>query len=343
MTAALSSSKLVVYWLWSGIALILIMVLIGGMTRLTHSGLSMVHWTFVGSLPPMSETEWTAEFEHYQQSPEFKEVHGHFELEEFKSIFWWEFSHRMFGRMIGLVFIFPFLFFLWKKYIPKKLLPQFLIILGLGTLQALLGWFMVKSGLIDVPRVSHYRLAAHLVTAFITCAYIFWVTLNYKDFGKLNRYESPFRNQLIVFGIFLLIQIIFGAFVAGLRAGWIHNTWPLMDGALIAPSVTTLDPTWLNFFEGKSGVQFVHRTLGLIVLTFGIWLGWGSKVRFDSNLRNPVQLLSMVIFMQFLLGVSTLLFEVPISLAVIHQVFALIALLTLVWAWHRAIFIEAPH
>src|SRR5690606_1373293 len=173
-----------------------------------------------------------------QESPEYKEVHSHFELDEFKSIYWWEYSHRMFGRMIGLVFIFPFLFFLWRKRIPKQMLPQFLIILALGAAQALLGWFMVKSGLIDVPRVSHYRLSAHLLTAFITCACILWVTLNYKAFGRQEKRTSSDQRHLLIFGSLLLLQIIYGAFVAGLRAGWVHNTWPLMDGSLIAPAVS---------------------------------------------------------------------------------------------------------
>ncbi|MEZ4720354.1 MAG: COX15/CtaA family protein [Flavobacteriales bacterium] len=336
MTSDFHPSRSVVIWLWAGIVLILIMVIIGGMTRLTHSGLSMVHWTFHGSLPPMDQATWMSEFERYQQSPEFKEVHSHFTVEEFKSIYWWEFGHRMFGRMIGMVFLIPFGLFLWKKKIPKKMLPKFLIILGLGAFQALLGWFMVKSGLIDVPRVSHYRLAAHLVTAFITCAYILWVTLDYQQFGKQITKSSLSKTPLIVFGAMLILQIIFGGFVAGLRAGWIHNTWPLMDGEIISSAAIAMDPLVMNFLEGRSGVQFVHRTLGFIVMGYALWLWLGSKLGKSEALKMPVKLLAAAVLTQFILGVSTLLLEVPTSLAVVHQVFALVTLLSATWLLHRS-------
>lgn len=339
MTDSFTPSKPVIYWLWSGIVLILIMVVIGGMTRLTHSGLSMVHWSFTGSLPPMTDADWATEFVKYQSSPEYKELHSHFSLADFKSIFWWEYIHRMFGRMIGVVFIVPFLFFLFKKRIPKRMLPQFAIILGLGAFQALLGWFMVKSGLVDVPRVSHYRLAAHLITAFITCAYILWVAQDYILFDRKEVAVSSWRKHGYALGGLLVIQIVFGAFVAGLKAGWVHNTWPLMDGALVAPAVTALDPVVLNFFEGKSGVQFVHRTLGLIVMLYAVWLAFSSKAKTDLRMKGPFQMVALFVLVQFTLGVSTLLLEVPVSLAVLHQVFALVLLLSVVWVIHRGSYI----
>lgn len=336
MNNTFTPSRWVTWWLYSGILLILIMVVIGGMTRLTHSGLSMVHWTFTGSLPPLNEAAWAAEFERYQQSPEFKELHSHFSLSDFQSIFWWEYIHRMFGRFIGVVFIIPFALFLWQKKIPKPMLPQFLIILGMGAFQALLGWFMVKSGLIDVPRVSHYRLAAHLITAFLTCAYILWVCLDYQQFG--NRIKQP--HKLYPFagglGVLIMVQIIFGGFVAGLKAGWVHNTWPLMDGHLIAPGVTAMEPLWINFFEGMSGVQFAHRTLAYaIVLLAGWMLVQWRKLR-SPRMDGPVVLLSAAIGIQVLLGILTLVLHVPIALAVIHQVFALVTLLSCTWMLHRA-------
>lgn len=329
-------SKAVTYWLWSGIVLILIMVVIGGMTRLTHSGLSMVHWSFTGSMPPMNEAEWVVEFEKYQSSPEYKELHSHFELADFKSIFWWEYIHRMFGRLIGAVFIIPFAWFLFRRRIPKKMIPQFLTLLGLGAFQALLGWFMVKSGLVDVPRVSHYRLAAHLTTAFITCAYILWVVQDYQQFGRKRSDVSPWRKHTYTLGGLLLLQIIFGAFVAGLRAGWVHNTWPLMDGDLVAPAVTALEPVIMNFLEGKSGVQFMHRTVGLLVTGYALWLAFFSKAKSDARMQSPFRLIALFVFVQFILGVTTLLLKVPISLAVLHQVFALVVLLSVIWAIHRS-------
>ncbi len=334
MTHSFSPKKFVTYWLYLGILLVLGMVVIGGITRLTHSGLSMVHWSFAGSLPPSTEAAWQQEFTHYQASPEFKEVHNHFSLEDFKSIYWWEYIHRMFGRMIGMVFLLPFAFFLWKKWIPKDLLKHFFIILGLGAFQAFLGWFMVKSGLVDVPRVSQYRLAAHLSTAFIACSYIFWVALRYRNYGQQTAEVSSGRPFVAWIGVAVFVQIIWGAFVAGLRAGWIHNTWPLMDGYVIAPAVTVIEPLISNFFEGRSGVQFIHRTLGMIVLVLALLL-WRKSKAWRPDQRLGGMILSVTIGLQFILGVTTLLMEVPIYMGVIHQVFAMVVLLSVVYLYHQ--------
>lgn len=327
------SGRAVIYWLYLGIAMVLIMVVIGGMTRLTHSGLSMVHWSFTGSLPPMNDGEWTAEFERYQQSPEFREVHSHFTLDDFKSIYWWEYIHRLFGRTIGVVFIVPFLFFLFTRRIPRALLPQFILLLGLGAFQAFLGWFMVKSGLIDVPRVSHFRLAAHLTTAFVTCACILWVALQYHDYGRVRKEVLPVRKHAYTLGALLLLQIIYGAFVAGLRAGWVHNTWPLMDGDLVSPAVWAMQPVIDNFLEGRSGVQFIHRTLAIGILLYAVVI-W-TRTHHERRIAAPVKLVSATITLQFLLGISTLLLHVPISLAVLHQVCALLVLLAVTWLLYR--------
>lgn len=338
MTTSFSPSKLVVYWLWSGIILILTIVVIGGMTRLTHSGLSMVHWTFTGSLPPMTDAAWETEFQKYRTSPEFKELHNHFNLSDFQSIFWWEFIHRLFGRMLGLVFLIPFAIFWFKKMIPKAMLPQFFVLFGLGAFQGFLGWFMVQSGLVDVPRVSHFRLAAHLTTAFITCSYIFWLMQQFEGYSTLNKNVAPERKLVLVFGGLLLLQIVYGAFVAGLKAGWVHNTWPLMDGHIVAEAVTIMKPWVVNFLEGKSGVQFIHRTLGIVVLCYAIWMGFISKSFKHDRFGTYPKLLASAVVLQFILGVTTLLFHVPISLAVIHQVFALVTLLCLMGLLHNTSF-----
>lgn len=340
MIRPFSPARSVTIWLATGILLVLIMVSIGGLTRLTHSGLSMVHWTFTGSLPPMNDGEWVAEFERYQTSPEFKELHEHFQIEDFKSIFWWEYIHRMFGRMIGIVFLIPFIFFWVKRSIPRDMLPQFGIIFFLGAFQAILGWFMVKSGLSDVPRVSHFRLSAHLVTAFLTCAYIFWVMLNYNRHGKLRADRSPIQKGAIWFFAALVLQIIYGGFVAGLRAGWIHNTWPLMDGSLVAPSVWAMDPLILNFLEGGSGVQFVHRTLALVILAASFLIVRSAQTQSD-HIRKPAMVVLGMVLLQFTLGVATLLLAVPTSFAVVHQVMALITLLSAVWLVHSATYFVA--
>jgi len=336
MTEDFRPSKWVIRWMYLGIAMVLAMVVIGGITRLTHSGLSMVHWSFTGSLPPLTEEAWQLEFQKYQQSPEFQEVHSHFQLAEFKSIFWWEYIHRMFGRLIGLVFLVPFAVFLFKKQIPRSFYGRFAIILGLGAFQALLGWFMVKSGLVDVPRVSHYRLAAHLSTAFLACAYIYWVLLEYSYLGSGKAFSQALRKPALILIGLIGVQIVFGAFVAGLRAGFVHNTWPLMDGEFMAEAALSLDPAWLNFIEGKSGVQFVHRTLALLILAFGGQLAF--KFRQTPLFQKVMLPVVVVLTAQVVLGIVALLAHVPIWLGVLHQVVALILLLSVV----RMLFYSRP-
>ncbi len=321
--------RFMILWLCLGIFLVLSMVVVGGLTRLTHSGLSMTEWSFAGSFPPVNEEGWNAEFGKYKQSPEYIELHSHFTLSEFKGIYWWEYIHRMLGRFIGVVFMIPFLLFLVLKRVPKGILPSLLLILALGTVQALLGWFMVKSGLVDVPRVSHYRLAAHLTTAFITCTVIFWVVFKVFDHGVVPR-RLAMKPLPVVLIVLLLIQIVYGAFVAGMRAGLIHNTWPLMDGALVGDMVTAMDPLYQNFLENRSGVQFVHRTLGLIVAILAIYAGWKAVSTGNTHQKLSGKWLIGMVVVQFLLGVFTLLMAVPIVLGVLHQVVALLLLLAVV-------------
>jgi len=341
MTTPFTPSKIVIYWLYLGIVLVLAMVVIGGITRLTHSGLSMVHWSFQGSLPPMSDAGWEDEFAGYQTSPEFQELHSSFTLSDFKSIYWWEYIHRMFGRMIGIVFIVPFAFFLFKKRIPKDHVKWFVGILALGALQALLGWYMVKSGLIDVPRVSHFRLAAHLFTAFLTCAVIYWTLLKYTYHGTVVSVVNSRQRILVALGMLISVQIIFGAFVAGLKAGWVHNTWPLMDGALISETVFSMEPWIRNFLEGKSGVQFVHRTLAVAVLLLSLLL-FKDLEDYEGRSRKALFAFIVALVLQFILGVATLLLQVPITLAVLHQVVALIVVLSLVRLYFTLSFQPKP-
>ncbi|MBT8273655.1 MAG: COX15/CtaA family protein, partial [Bacteroidia bacterium] len=256
-------NKKVIYWLLIGCFLIFLMVVVGGITRLTHSGLSISNYKLIsGTIPPLNELEWQEAFELYKQYPEFQKLNYNFTLDDFKSIYFWEWLHRVLGRLIGLVFIIPFLYFLVRKQLSKPTTRKSIILLILGGFQGFLGWYMVKSGLIDRPDVSHYRLAAHLGTAFITFAYTFWVALDliYPHKQTINK---GFRNLVrIGFGI-LLLQIIYGAFVAGLDAGFIHNHWPLMsEGQFMHHTVyAEQEPLYKNFIEGKSGVQFVHRIL----------------------------------------------------------------------------------
>lgn len=331
-------NKAVIYWLLTGCLLIFIMVIVGGITRLTHSGLSISNYKLIsGTIPPMNETEWNEAFELYKQYPEYQKLNNHFTLEEFKDIYFWEWIHRVIGRFIGLVFIFPFIYFLIRKQLSKPIIKKSIVLLLMGGFQGFLGWYMVKSGLVDRPDVSHYRLAAHLTTAFLTFAYTFWVALDLMFPNKKN-VDTKLRNFIRIGLVILIIQIIYGAFVAGLDAGWIHNHWPFMsEGKLIHETVyTEQNPTYLNFLEGKSGVQFVHRTLAYVVVIFILSI-WYKATRNDISKwqSKGVNSLLLVVGIQFLLGVLTLLLAVPVWLGVLHQVVAFILLSCMVFTLHR--------
>ena len=264
----MKDNKKVIYWLLTGCTLIFIMVIVGGITRLTHSGLSISNYKLIsGTIPPTNAMQWNEAFDLYKQYPEYQKLNYNMTIDEFKDIYFWEWIHRVIGRFIGLVFVIPFVYFLVRKQLTKSTIKKCLILLAMGGFQGFLGWFMVKSGLVDKPDVSHYRLAMHLTTAFLTFAYTFWVALDL-IFPSKKQVNTSFRNLIRVGLVILVVQIIWGAFVAGLDAGWIHNHWPLMnDGELIHQSVTTeQEPLWRNFIEGKSGVQFVHRYLAYIVV-----------------------------------------------------------------------------
>ncbi|MBX2843598.1 MAG: COX15/CtaA family protein [Flammeovirgaceae bacterium] len=325
--------KAVLIWLLSGCFLIATMVIIGGITRLTHSGLSMVEWKLImGSIPPLNEQEWTEIFEKYQQTPEFKIKHNHFTLSEFKSIFFWEYFHRMIGRFIGIVFIVPFLYFLFQKRLSKSMFQKLLIVLGMGAFQGFLGWFMVKSGLVNRPDVSHYRLAAHLVTALILYSYTFWLALEvvFERSFSLPKSFTSLQKILAVFVIILFLQITYGAFVAGLKAGLFYPTFPKMGNSWIpiAVSFGFQDNGFMSLFENIATVQFIHRYTAKILLVLVIVL-WVKSRNLDlpSRLKFGINGLAITVMIQFLSGVLTLLFKIPVSLGVFHQ-FGAIVLLT---------------
>lgn len=331
-------NKAVIYWLLTGCILIFIMVIVGGITRLTHSGLSISNYKLIsGTIPPMNEVEWNEAFELYKQYPEYQKLHNHFNLEEFKDIYFWEWIHRVIGRFIGLVFIIPFIYFLIKKRLSKSTINKSLVLLFLGGFQGFLGWYMVKSGLVDEPNVSHFRLAAHLTTAFLTFAYTFWVALDLM-FPDKKVIDKKFRNFIRIGLAVLILQIIYGAFVAGLDAGWIHNHWPFMsEGKLMHETVyIEHNPIYLNFLEGKSGVQFVHRTLAYVVVIFILAIWYKAKrMAMTSFQTKGVNLLLIMVGVQFLLGVFTLLLAVPVWLGVLHQVGAFILLSAMTFTLHR--------
>lgn len=334
----MKDNKKVVYWLFTGCFLIFIMVIVGGITRLTQSGLSISDYKLIsGTIPPLNEAEWVQEFELYKQYPEYQKLHYHFELEDFKQIYFWEWLHRVIGRLIGIVFIIPFLYFLVTKQLTSSTIKKSLVLLFLGAFQGFLGWYMVKSGLVDIPAVSHYRLAAHLTTAFLTFAYTFWVALDL-IYPERKLIDKNFRNLVRIGMVILLIQIVWGAFVAGLDAGLIHNTWPTMnEGKFIHETVyIEQNPLWKNFVEGKSGVQFVHRYLAFFVVGI-IGLIWyrSRRIELTSLQTTAINSLLILVFLQFLLGVFTLIYAVPVWLGVAHQVGAFFLLTGMTFTLHR--------
>jgi len=331
-------NRKVIYWLLTGCFLIFIMVVIGGITRLTHSGLSISNYKLIsGTIPPMNDIEWESAFNLYKQYPEYQKLNNQFSLQDFKDIYFWEWLHRLIGRLIGIVFFLPFLFFLIKKQLTKATIKKSFILLTLGAFQGFLGWYMVKSGLVDNPDVSHYRLAAHLTTAFITFAYTFWVVLDI-IFPDKKQISKHFRNLIRVsFGV-LLLQIIYGAFVAGLDAGFIHNHWPLMNEGEFMHKTVYIEqsPLYKNFIEGKSGVQFVHRILAYVVVSF-VFIIWykAKKIKLTKLQSKGINLLLLMIGIQFLLGVLTILFQVPVWLGLAHQIGAFLLLASMTFTLHR--------
>ncbi|MCB9223152.1 MAG: COX15/CtaA family protein [Crocinitomicaceae bacterium] len=316
-------------WLILGCLLIMLMVMIGGITRLTQSGLSMVKWEpIMGALPPFSEQEWNEAFELYQASPEFKFYNSDFELTDFKKIFFWEYLHRLLARLLGLVFIIPCVFFWVKGYLDVKLKRRVLIIFVLGISQAIIGWFMVKSGLVDEPHVSHYRLATHLITALLLMIYIFWTALSLK-------YETTERNHpaariLKWFIVLVFLQLIYGAYVAGLKAGFYYNTFPKMGDQWV-PSGTGIifkKEGGIALMENPVLVQFIHRWLAFLILLFlGVFWFKRSLNLLDYQ-KRALQVLTFLLVFQILIGVLTLLYRVPVSLGVLHQFGGMMVLLT---------------
>jgi cytochrome c oxidase assembly protein subunit 15 len=333
-------NKSVVIWLLSGCLLLFMMVVVGGITRLTNSGLSMTDWHLVtDTFPPLSEEKWSQAFEEYKKFPEYQKIniHNDFTLSDYKFIYFWEWFHRFIGRIIGLVFLVPFVYFLIKKRLTNETIKKCVVLLGMGAFQGFLGWFMVRSGLIDNPDVSHFRLSLHLTFAFITFAYTLWVAL---DLLYPNKVKAllPLQKIARIALVFLLLQIIYGGFVAGLNAGLIHNHWPMMsDGQFLHESILLEKETWLQrLTEGKGGVQFVHRTLAYIVVGLILLLAFKShKFDLNKNQKSGISALVIIVLIQFGLGVFTLLYSVPLWLGLTHQVVAFFLLTAMTFTLHR--------
>jgi len=330
----------VAIWLFICAIMIFVMVVLGGVTRLTHSGLSMVEWKpITGFLPPMTELVWQDTFEKYQQYPEFKIKNPDMGLAEFKSIFWLEFIHRIWGRSIGIVFFVPFMFFLLKKKLDRKLIPKLITMFILGGLQGLLGWFMVKSGLSDRPDVSQYRLTAHLIFAFFLYGWILWTALGL-IFPRPHTFKQKslhaYKGFLSALTLLLVIAIMSGGFVAGTDAGLIYNTFPLMGDTLIPKDLFVIDPWINNFFENVVTIQFTHRLLTTFIFV-SVVAFWFKTLNQELPARTRIILhcLLAAVILQVTLGISTLLLVVPVPLAAAHQAGALILLTAMLWARHE--------
>ena len=338
-----SHNRRIAAWLFVCCLMVYAMVILGGATRLTGSGLSMVEWDPIfGIIPPLDQESWNETFALYQQSPEYQKINIGMDLAGFKRIYWYEYSHRLLGRTIGTVFLLPFLFFLAKGWIKRPLVPKLVAMFVLGGLQGLLGWYMVKSGLVDNPHVSQYRLTAHLGLAILIYAYMLQVALGLW-YGNQRCADAPVGLQRAIglLGSAVFITILSGGFVAGLKAGFAYNTFPLMDGHWVPEVIFMQEPLWRNFFENIATVQFSHRLLATLVFfsIVALWLVSGRQP-LPTPVRQGLHALLATALLQVTLGISTLLLHVPVPLAVAHQGGALLLLTVLVYTRHRLMYTE---
>jgi heme a synthase len=340
MTGTFPSStqtRAVRFWLYAVAALVVAMVLVGGATRLTESGLSITEWKPVmGVVPPLSQQAWQTEFEKYQAIPQYREMNRGMSLEAFKSIYWWEWTHRLLGRVIGVAFLLPFLFFLWRGWVVPALRPRLWFIFGLGALQGAVGWWMVASGLAERVEVSQYRLATHLLLAcLIYVAMVFTARRMDEPADTLSlvpaaaeTHGARIRAGAIALVVLVLAQIYLGALVAGLRAGYAYNTWPLIDGALVPSSARLFfdTPVWRNFFENVLTVQFDHRMLAYAIFVIALLHAIDAARSNDRGVRMGAFVLCAAVILQMALGVATLVWVVPLPLALLHQAVAMLVL-----------------
>lgn len=329
----MNNHKIIAHWLFLCAGLVFAMIIVGAITRLTESGLSMVEWRpLIGALPPLSESEWHRVFELYKQSPEFQKKTFWMDLGDFKLIFFWEWFHRFLGRIIGLAFALPLITFWIKGMIPQGYKLKLLGLFLLGGLQGVMGWYMVQSGLVNEPAVSHYRLAAHLALAFFIIALLVWMGLSLSG-RKHKGHGILYSHGWVVLGSYIL-TVFWGAYTAGLDAGLIYNeTFPKM-GATFAPSeLQHYQPLWVGLFESPAGVQFTHRWLAMlsVLMIAGFWAHAAvRKMRFPA-----LDILAVLIFVQSGLGIATLFSRVMLPLAALHQMGAVLILIALIVCLHR--------
>ncbi len=331
-------NKPVSLWLGVMVLLVIVMILVGGATRLTNAGLSITEWRPVsGALLPMSESAWLGEFEKYKRIPEFNAENPDMELTGFKFIYFMEWSHRQLGRFIGLAYFLPLILFWGLGQLERGKKLRFVSILFLIGLQGAIGWWMVASGLssgrVDV---SQYRLATHLGMAFVILAVLLWTWLDVRQDWPVKALMPRFKNRTTILFLLVLLQILAGAFVAGTHAGRTYNTWPLMDGGFVPSGYLAMTPWWNNIFENVASIQFNHRLLGYVVLLMTLWV-WGSAKRFrEIQISRPATFLLNMVFLQFILGIVALLKIVELPYALAHQAGAILVFLCAVWLMRSA-------
>ncbi len=339
---ATSNQRSIAMWLLGVAGLVVLMIVVGGATRLTDSGLSITEWKpILGAIPPLSEGDWLAAFEKYKQIPEFKLVNKNITMDGFKAIFWWEWGHRFLGRFIGLAFGLPFLYFLATSTLTKSLALRLFGILLLGGLQGVIGWYMVMSGLVDRVDVSQYRLALHLTVAFIILGLLIWVALDVlapvEDFGARHKMSLTSLFAGLIVGL-LLLQVVLGAFVAGTKAGLAFTTWPDMNGEWIPSDMAQLSPWYRNLFEDIATIQFNHRLMAYVisvVVLINFFVVLLTPQRRGALITSAV-LVVLAVASQVGLGIWTLLNAVPIDLGIAHQGWAAIVFAIAVRHWHLA-------
>lgn len=334
-----SGHRCVEIWLWFSAALVFLMIVVGGATRLTDSGLSITEWKpILGAIPPLNDAGWQAVFEKYKQIPEYHLVNKGMALADFKFIFWWEWSHRLLGRLIGIVFALPLFVFWWTGRIREGLAPKLLGLLGLGALQGAIGWYMVSSGLSERVDVSQYRLTLHLSVAFAILSLLVWLSLEERAnrLGISRVDVAPRLRRLAEILVALVFaQVVLGAFVAGLKAGLVYNTWPSMDGQFVPSDYFVEGRGWLSLFESHAAAQFNHRLTAYAVLIAALIQAWFAVADFSSRrLRNSALVLAGAVVLQAALGIWTLLTHVPLSLGLVHQGGAAIVMAIAVWHLH---------
>jgi cytochrome c oxidase assembly protein subunit 15 len=314
-------------WLWAVAALVIALVLVGGATRLTESGLAIVEWRPVtGVMPPLSDAGWQAEFEKYQAIPQYTQRNAGMSLAAFKVIYWWEWTHRLLGRVVGAAFLLPFLFFLWRGWVAPGLRARLWFVFGLGALQGAVGWWMVASGLAERTEVSQYRLATHLLLACLILVALVWTARRLSP--RIEPVPGRIRATAIALVVLTLLQIYLGGIVAGLRAGLIYNTWPLIDGGLV-PDASRLwfeTPLWRNVFENTLTAQFDHRMVAYVLFGLALWHAIDAAAK-RAGARSAIVLVAAV-SVQAVLGVLTLINQAPLALALLHQAAAIVVLVT---------------